>query len=112
MFADRHRVFRDVRAVRRGRAPSVAAVAVHHFRGALPHHAHHQHLPVLRDDVLVRAHRGHREGAQHHRGLRPLPELARLTVRFKVEAFTNISHLTMTLSSQGLGRLLATRWRC
>jgi len=60
---------------------AVAAVPMHSVRAHVPHHARHQRVPVLGDDVLVRPHRHHREGAQHHRRLRPVPQLARFSVR-------------------------------
>lgn len=63
---------------------AVAAVPVHSVRAHVPHHAGHQRVPVLGDDVLVRPHRHHREGAEHHRGLRPVPQLARFAIRIQV----------------------------
>jgi len=44
---------------RRGHPAAVAAIPVHSVRAHVPHHARHQRVPVLGDDVLVRPHRHH-----------------------------------------------------
>lgn len=54
-------------SLRGDRSPSLLAALVGGGPGsALPDHVDHQHLPVLRNDVRVRANRDHREGAEHH----------------------------------------------
>jgi len=54
------------RSGRRWHPTAVAVVLVHSFRAHVPHHARHQRVPVLGDDLLVRPHRHHRKGAEHH----------------------------------------------
>lgn len=76
------------RPSRRRHSAAVAVVSVHSVRTHVPHHARHQRVPVLGDDVLVRPHRHHRKGTEHHRRLRPVPQLARFAVRIQVKKNT------------------------
>ena len=74
----------------RRRLGRVAPVAVHRLRRALRHHAPHQHLPLLRHDLLVHQERDHREGALHLRRLLHLRLAVRVSAKIKEELWSNI----------------------
>ena len=88
-----------------GDPAAVVAVPVHRFRHPLPDHAHHQRLPLLGHDLLLFQNGDHREGAQHHRRVRSLSLLARISVRLQVIPFIPLGfispsfHLSISIST-------------
>ena len=68
-----------------GHPTAVAALFVHRFRHPLPDYAHHQRVPLFGHDLLLFQNRSHREGTQHHRGVWPLPLMARIAIRITVK---------------------------